>query len=803
MKGNNKYLALAVLILLSNAVNAQSTGDAVLQQQFADYRENTLQEKIFLHTDKETYLSGEICWFKIYNVDAFFHRPLALSKVAYVEFLDKNNKPVLQGKIALKEGDGNGSLRLPVTLGSGNYKMRAYTNWMKNFSAGYFFEKTVTVVNTRKIYEADTSVTKSSYTVQFFPEGGNIVSNIQCKMAFQVLDQYGKGVDCNGILFNDKMDSIGKFSALKFGIGNFLFKAEKGHSYKALITLPGGKKLLQDLPRAYAEGYVMALSSNDNNQVSVTVQSTDNSSLASTVYLFVHTRGAIKLVSVGQIKDNETIFMVDKNKLGDGISHFTVFNSERRPVCERLYFKFPRNVLQAGITADAQEYDLRKKIGLQLHVADPEGKPVAARMSMSVYRIDSLQTGMQTDINSYLWLNSDLEGHVESPGYYFTGDESAEAAMDNLMLTHGWRRFRWEDVQQNKKPVFEFAPEFVGHVIRGRITKQGTGAPAGNTAAFLSVPGTRTQFRTAMSDKSGFIKFDLKDAYNDGEIIVQTDTREDSSNSIEIFNPFSTKFSTKPVYPFALNVFNSGDLQNHHVAVQVQNVFNDKKFRQFLFPPVDTSAFYINPDVSYQLDNYVRFTTMEEVLREYVAPVNVRKRNGRFHLPTMDESRRTFFDLDPLVLLDAVPVFNLDKIVNYDPLKVKKIDVISRMYFFNNMAFEGVVNLTTYNGNMPGFELDPHATVIDYEGLQLQREFYSPVYETKIQSENRLPDFRNVLYWSPDLRTNATGKAAVGFYSSDLPGKYEVVLQGITASGQSISKKIQFQVKEPASVTRK
>ena len=652
----------------------------------------------------KTYLAGEICWFKIYNVDAFFHRPLALSKVAYVEFLDKNNKPVVQGKIALKEGDGNGSLHLPVTLGSGNYKLRAYTNWMKNFSAGYFFEKTITVVNTRKIYDADTSITKASYSVQFFPEGGNLVSNIQSKIAFQVLDQYGKGVQCNGVLLNDRMDSVGNFSALKFGIGNFLFTAEKGHTYKALISLPDGKKLLQDLPRAYPDGYTMQLISKDNNQVSVTVQSTDNSPLASTVYLFVHTGGAIKFVSAGQIKDNQTEFIVDKNKLGDGISHFTVFNSERRPVCERLYFKFPLNVLQAGITADAQEYDLRKKIGLQVNVAGTDGKPVAAHMSMSVYRIDSLQSDMPTDINSYLWLNSDLEGNVESPGFYFNGDSTAEAAMDNLMLTHGWRRFRWEDVLQNKKPVFEFAPEFVGHVIRGRITKQGTGAPAVNTSAFLSVPGTRTQFRTATSDKNGLIKFDMKDAYNDGEIIVQTDTREDSSNTIEIFNPFSTKFSTKPVHPFELNVFKTGDLQNHHVAVQVQNVYIDKKFRQFLFPPVDTSAFYVKPDVSYLLDNYVRFTTMEEVLREYVSPVNVKRRNGKFHLPTMDESRRTFFDLDPLVLLDGVPVFDLDKIVNYDPLKVKKIDVMSRMYFLNNMAFEGVVNFITYNGNMPGFE---------------------------------------------------------------------------------------------------
>ena len=800
----NKILFAGIIAILSMiASHAQNTGEHVLQQQFVDYRQNVLQEKIFLHTDKDFYLAGEICWFKIYNVDAFFHRPLGLSKVAFVEILDRNNKPVLQGKVALKEGDGNGSLHLPVSLGSGKYKMRAYTNWMKNFGVEYFFEKMITVVNSRKIYEGDTIEQKTAYSVQFFPEGGNMVNNIQSKIAFQVVNQNGKGIPCEAAILNDKADTVVKFSTLKFGIGSFMLTPEVGRTYKGLVILPDGKKLLQDLPAAYTNGYVMHLSATDNNQLAITVQSPDNNPLSSTVYLFVHTRGSVKSVLSGVIKNNEVKFLMDKNKLGDGISHFTVFSADRHPVCERLYFKFPQQQLQAGMTADAQEYDLRKKIRIRVSTSTPDGKPLPANMSMSVYSIDSLQGNNEMDINNYLWLSSDLEGTVESPAYYFSGAPDTEEVMDNLMLTQGWRRFRWDDILQNKKPAFEFAPEFVGHVIRGRITKTGTSQAAKNIAAYLSVPGTRTQFRTATSDKDGFIKFDMKDAYNEGEIIVQTDTREDSSNTIEILNPFATRYSARPVLPFSLSQLNAGVLQSHHIGVQVQNVYNDKKFKQFLFPPVDTNAFYLKPDVSYLLDNYVRFTTMEEVLREYVAPVNVRKKNGKFHLPVLDEPRKTFFELDPLVLLDGIPVFDFDKLINYDPLKVRKIDVMSRMYFLNNLFFEGVVNFTTYNGNLPGYELDPHATVIDYEGLQLQREFYSPVYETKQQSESRLPDFRSLLYWAPEIRTNKTGKQEVSFYSSDLPGKYAVLLQGLTADGKTGSKLIQFEVREPASVTHK
>ena len=95
---------------------------------------------------------------------------------------------------------------------------------------------------------------------------------------------------------------------------------------------------------------------------------------------------------------------------------------------------------------------------------------------------------------------------------------------------------------------------------------------------------------------------------------------------------------------------------------------------------------------------------------------------------------------------------------------------------------------------MGGFELDPKAVVLDYEGMQLQREFYSPVYQTADQQKSRLPDFRNVLYWAPDVNTDASGKAMVSFYTSDKTGKYITVMQGLTADGLAGSYSLRFDV---------
>ena len=84
--------------------------------------------------------------------------------------------------------------------------------------------------------------------------------------------------------------------------------------------------------------------------------------------------------------------------------------------------------------------------------------------------------------------------------------------------------------------------------------------------------------------------------------------------------------------------------------------------------------------------------------------------------------------------------------------------------------------------------------IIDYEGLQKQKEFYSPVYETEPQKSSRLPDFRNLLFWSPDVKTDTTGKGGLSFYTSDRVGEYVIVIQGIASDGVSGSRIVPFRV---------
>ena len=722
------------------------SGDPLLSA-FEEYTQSDLQEKIYAHADKNFYLAGEICWFKLYCVDASFHKPLNMSKVAYTEILNDKNKPVLQAKISLQDGFGNGSFLLPVDLASGKYRLRAYTNWMKNFSPNYFFEKELTIVNPRYFTGKDSVKQKTAYRINFFPEGGNLVYGLKSRVAFSVTDQNNRGVSCEGLIVNDKTDTLLKYRTLKFGNGSFVFTPEAGRTYEAVTILPDGEKIIQRLPTAFSGGYVMRLDEADQHMLKITVQGSSSADNSSAIYLFVHTRGVVKAVLNSQLQNGSASFSIDKTKLGDGISQFTVFNAERIPVCERIYFKFPEKRMELKLSTDNQQYVNRGKINIHIRSAGQNGVPLPANCSIAVYQTDSLQEMDPMNIDNWLWLSSDLEGAVESPGYYFSNKGAGtEEAMDNLMMTRGWRRFRWEDIRQNKKPAFKFVPEYTGHIIKGKVTDSATGVPAQGIAVYLSSPGVLLQFRTAVSDANGLIHFDMKDFYSSGELILHTRDLKDSGLNIEILNPFFDKYAEKPGSRFSQTEISPGVLMNYHVAQQVQHQYAANSINKFKIPAIDTLPFYGKPDVSYFLDDYTRFTTMEEVLREYVAPVTLPIRNGKYEMRVLNMNKEhVFFEAPPLVLLNGVPVFDFNRIINYDPLNVKRLDIVTRPWYYGNMAFSGILNFVGYDSHMQEFELDPHTVVIDYAlgfGSRERAEFCSILHGPMVRRSRRTADCR-------------------------------------------------------------
>jgi hypothetical protein len=765
------------------------------------YYQTNLQEKIFVHTDRSFYQCGEIIWFKVYLVNASTNQPLSLDKVAYVEILDQSNQPVLQGKIAMKGGQGSGSFLLPSSISTGNYLLRAYTNWMKNYSAEQFFEKNISIINPSKGLDTTAIHQHRMYSASFFPEGGNLVNGLQSTVAFKVMDNQNKGVTCKGTIVDQSGNKVANFSSFHFGMGRFVFTPEAGKQYSAVITVNDSTVIRSDLPGIFPAGYVMHVEESGSNDLKILISTKAlQQDVAGNLYIIVQNHDKINLAKLLKIQNDQAIVVLPKDSLREGISQITVFNGERQPVCERLYFKRPKNKLLIDATTNRESYGLRSKIAVDLATTNSTGKNLAGDLSASVYRLDSLHRPDMESIYSYLWLSSDLRGYIEGPDYYFE-NESPETneALDNLLLTQGWRTFNWENVFQSKKAAFSYVPEYSGHIVMGKVTYAANSEPAPDVLVYLSVPGKRVQLKGCISDSAGIVHFDMKDFYNVTQIVLQTNSGRDSIYRLELINPFSDKISNKvlPVFRVAENMFDNLEMKNLHV--NVESAFHNDDLRKFTKMQVDSTPFYYKPDKTYLLDDYTRFTTMEEVMIEYVEEVLVRKKNGKTRFISKNnpalalgslQNGEFYLESDPLVLLDGVPVFNIDKIVAYDPLKVQRLNVVASKYHWGPISADGILDFTTYKGNMEGYTMNPNDLLLDYEGLQQQRIFYSPDYSTTDALQSRLPDFRDVLYWSPDVHTDEKGKGTFSFYTGDIPGKYLVVVQGISSNGNAGSRHI-------------
>ena len=211
------------------------------------------------------------------------------------------------------------------------------------------------------------------------------------------------------------------------------------------------------------------------------------------------------------------------------------------------------------------------------------------------------------------------------------------------MLTQGWRRFRWEEVLKNTTPSFTFLPEHEGHIITGKMSPKIAGLRDTGINVYLSVPEKISRFSNNTSSASGYIRFNVEKFYGSHEIIAQTNLA-DSNYRVFIDNPFSENYRETRIQPLRLKSNLADEILIRSIGAQAENSYEPEKKENFAVPLLyDTTGFYGIPSKTYYLDDYTRFPTMEEVMREYVKEVRVRNRQKSFHYEVFNEPDTSYF----------------------------------------------------------------------------------------------------------------------------------------------------------------
>lgn len=797
----HKRLAYFILMLMVSAlVTAFRYSDEdfikTITSRLRKFRAVYPQEKAYLHLDKPYYSVGDTLWFKGYLVEGATHQADSASALLYVDLIEqRTGKNVALRRVQLDGGNGHGDIALAAPLTPGAYTIRAYTHWMRNFSEDYFFQKSIYVFD-QEI--AQTPSADAGLDVQFFPEGGQLLTGITGRIAFKAVNSDGSGTSISGFVADQRKDTIISFTSSALGFGNFQFTPEKDVRYTAYVRKENGELQSFNLPPASEQGYSLMVDNVSNSKVMrILIFHNFQDGQERNVHVVGHTRGVVTFVAKGKVSSRNLRMNLEKKDLPEGITHLTLFDEQHRPVSERLVFIDHNNRLRVEVTPNKKIFKTREKTELSVMVTDSSGNPVEAGLSVAV--TDAGQIAAQPydqDISSYLLLTSDLKGTIEKPGSYFDpANSERKTALDQLMMTQGWRRFIWQDVMKDSLP----APQ---KFIEQGITLSGTVKRGNRTltekvmySLYLQNDSIKTMLSGETADNGYFAIHNM--VFTDSlSARLQGMNKRGNQNLTfiaDIFQPPVFTILKVPYYPVTVE---TEQLQAYlkraeeyqeiikTIRANREKLLNEVTVRAKREAERDSRKLYSNADASIKMTPQLASSAFSilDVLAGRVAGVQVMG-SGMNATVSIRGSRG-----EPQFILDGMPV-EKDMLTSININDVESIDVLKgpSAAIYGSRGGNGVIAVYTKRGDSNydySNEVVPGVLVTKIAGYNTPRDFYMPRYDI-VRQEDARPDYRSTVFWAPMVRTGKNGKAKLIYYNSDAVATMNIRTEVLSADGRS------------------
>ena len=333
-------------------------------------------------------------------------------------------------------------------------------------------------------------------------------------------------------------------------------------------------------------------------------------------------------------------------------------------------------------------------------------------------------------------------------------------------------------------------PEYEGEIIRARVT--GTDADGIKAVqdkfAFISSPGEGSDIYTASIGEGGYVTFFTSNIYGEQEMFLEIeDPDPDNICHLEIISPF-LNLDPGEIPSLALCSDYRKALELRGLGMQLERNFNADTLYSAI-PVKEYTTFDIQSRKSYVLDDYTRFPVMEELFIEFIPEIRTRQNGKRREIQVLAADSRgdyRFMRGEALVLLDGVPVIDHERILAYDPLLVKRIDIYPDSYFIGIRGFSGIVNFVTYKGTLPSMTFEDNVRIVDFQGTS-----YPLAYTCEGVGKD-YPDYRQTIFWHPLLTLGPGESLEVECKMPVYPGRFEAFVEGLAEDGSPVSVSASF-----------
>lgn len=620
----------------------------------------------------------------------------------------------------------------------------------------------------------------NDFDVKFFPEGGALLSIPHQNVAFKAQGADGFSKEVEGFLFNSKGDTLTNFRSEHNGMGIFTMNPVNNETYYVTVRTNDSITKRFDLPAIEPKGISIAMS-HYKQEIRYEIQKTEATEWPQKLFLLAHTRG--KLAILQPINPKRTFGKMNDSLFTEGITHFMLIDEQGNALSERLIFVPDHKPNQWQITADQPTYGKREKVSLQIAAKDNEGNPVEGTFSVSITDRKSIQPDSLADnILSNLLLTSDLKGYVEDPAYYFLNQDARTLrSIDYLMMTHGWRRHKMENVLRTPSLNFTNYIE-KGQTISGRIMGF-FGANVKKGPICVLAPKYNIIATTETDEKGQFI---VNTSFRDSTtFLVQARTKKGFAGVDILMDP--------PQYPVATHkapYFNGATTFMEDYLMNTRDqYYMEGGMRVYNLKEVTVTAKRERPSSkSIYTGGINTYTVEEDRLQGYGQTAfdaasrlpSVTITNGS-EIHIRNNSEPAIIVIDDIVYEDASDILKDIQVSDMSSISLLRgADAV----ILGPRASGGAVVITLKDPrNLPA---RPAQGIITYTPLGYSEsvEFYHPTYDTPEKKNAQRSDFRSTVYWNPELRLDAEGKATIEYYTPDSTAPEDIIIEGVDKNGK-------------------
>ncbi|MFO7851510.1 MAG: hypothetical protein ACQERS_14105 [Bacteroidota bacterium] len=753
-------------------------------------------ETVLLSTDRSIYLSGEIIYLSAAILESDSYKISDLSKVLRFELLNSEGKTGIRHVKYSENGTMEGTIKLPDNLSTGWYRLRAYTEWMRNMGPSQFSYKDIRIVNPVDAGHLNEYTLNDTLLVSLIAGNGLPLTGSLNHCAVRSVTRRGRPVAIKGSLVSSYKDTVADFTTGDAGWGTLKWVPEPGVDYYIVLESDPGMPVVTAVPQHSDSAFSVTVSDplsagedpvKDRN-LTVTLM---GNIPESGVKLLVHRVSSWYRYGEADVRNHRTSFIIPTADLPDGLISFSFLSDDNSYLASALWIKGGACSGRGFVATEAVTGENNTQFITECKAG---GESAEGYYTLTTRRCEPFEI---TDI--YLaslagWHTTwkipldrdEREGWLIANTYesfvaesFFQGGRSEPSVLSvNL-----------KEVSDTRESMVEYLPETRGIKISGRVNNE-NGEPA--ALHKLSLTGLHdNSFISISTFSDGRFHFAIPDREGRKDLLLSHITRPNEKMNISIDPEYDPRLCELP--PDNIYFTNTEKIYVNKIIIdsRLEDIYRDTS----VVSPLATTGkntksmamFYGNPDRLIFIDDYIKLPDMREVIFEVVPFVSVRKDRDDFSLKVIGEHPfpRIY---DPLFLIDGIPLLRFNRLLELPPDRFARIDVINSLYIHGSQIFAGVVNFISVNRDLAGLDLPEGSRI-----LSVDLPVSSPNGElvTESPSIQGIPSLLRTLSFMSLSEPNGFSLA---YERNTLHGKYITVLTGINQDGKCVNASSRFEI---------